>query len=89
MNDELKQHLVMALTTYDRKCANRPGYNRNALGIYFGALDDAMAMIDTGATVRAALLRCYCGRVLSVVLKAAGEPTFTHAEEMAQPLTRD
>ncbi len=72
--------LVMALTEYDRKQEGKPGYNRYALPQYLGAAQRAQELVNSGETVRNALIKCFSGRLLSVALKAVGEPKGTDDE---------
>jgi hypothetical protein len=78
---QLRTQLSHALTAYDRRQSSRRGYNPYALAHYFGALHEALAEIETGTTVRATLVGHFCGRLLDVALRAAGEPPSTDAEQ--------
>jgi hypothetical protein len=86
--------LVHAATEYDRRlelaaAKRKHGYfNHYALSHYLEAIADAEAAIVKGATVRAALLGCFNGRLLDVLLKAVGEPKFTREEMLSQSYTR-
>ncbi len=83
---DLNTQLVHAVTEYDRReqrKAARHGYrfNHYALAHYLGACADVAAEVKAGAPVRQALVSHFCGRLLDVVLRAAGEPKSTDAEQ--------
>ena len=65
-----KQKLVKALTEYDRKQSTRRGYNHHALALYFEALDEAMAQVEKGRSIQAALRSVFNDRVLDICLRA-------------------
>lgn len=77
---DTRTKILIALTEYDRKQSTKKGYNRFALGMYCQALQNTMAEIESGSTIRAALKHNFCGRLLDVCLKAAGEPLATKDE---------
>lgn len=80
----IKDKLISALTQYDEKQSKRKFYNPHALGIYFQRVDEVMADIERGATVRQALLAGFNDRLLDVCLKAVGEKPFTKEEMYRQ-----
>jgi hypothetical protein len=80
MDATLHARLLMAVTEYDRKQQGKSGYNHYALPQYLGAVQRAIEMIDSGESVRNSLITCFSGRLLSTVLKAAGEPKGTKEE---------
>lgn len=75
-------HLLLAhaVTAYDRKQETKKGHNPYAIAHYLHAVDDAVALIEKGSTVRAALLATFNDRLLDVALKAVGEAPFTRDE---------
>jgi hypothetical protein len=73
--------LLMALTEYDVKQSRKKGYNPYALSHYMTALGEATSMMESGVTLRTALLKNFCGRLLDVCLKSVGEPTSTKQEQ--------
>jgi hypothetical protein len=82
---DLRTKLVMAVTEYDRKEEAKGGYyNRYALPQYLGAVGDAVEEINSGTPVREALNSHFNGRLLTVVLKAAGEKRQTNQEADTQ-----
>ncbi len=76
----LHQSLVHAATSYDRRQQKKRHYNYHALPLMLQAIDRAEEQIKAGATIRAALISQFCGRLLDVFLKAAGEPPSTREE---------
>lgn len=82
----IRDKLISALTQYDEKQSKRKFYNPHALGIYFERVDDVMADIERGATVRQALLAGFNDRLLDVCLKAVGEQPFTKEEMQGQTM---
>ena len=80
MNELTHARIVNALTTYDRKASTRKFHNPYALGQYFQALENAEDQVKEGATLREALVANFCGRLLDVVLRSAGEPVSTKQE---------
>lgn len=89
MIDARTRHaLLHALTSYDRRqeaAARRPGryHNPYALAHYCGALQRTDERVAAGLTLREALVMSFCGRLLDVVLRAAGEPLSTDSEQRA------
>lgn len=81
--DALTRHKIThALTVYDEKESRKKYHNINALSLYFASLQDTVEpALAKGATLRQALCRGFCGRLLDVVLKAVGEPKSTDAEQ--------
>jgi hypothetical protein len=80
MNELTHFRIVNALTSYDRKASTRKFHNPYALGQYFQALECAEAQVDGGATLRDALVKNFCGRLLDVVLRSVGEQVSTKQE---------
>lgn len=82
MPPEINARITHALTQYDIRASKRPGHSIWAPSHYFRALETAEArMRDEGMTLRQALVKSFTGRLLDVVLKAAGEPASTDAEQ--------
>lgn len=81
MSAMLHHKLIHAATEYDRRQQGKRGYNVYALGHYLGAIERAEQDIDAGATVRAALVASFNGRLLDTMLKAAGESISTDSEQ--------
>ena len=79
--DYIHSKLSLALTAYDRKQSARPGYNRYAIAHYLHAIHEAVAEIEAGKPVRAALVDHFCGRLLDIALRAVGESKSTDAEQ--------
>lgn len=82
----LHDRLIAAATAYDRKQSTKRGYNPYALGIYFERIDAVCQDIDHGKPVRQALLDGFNDRLLTIMLKAAGESDFTAAESTSSPI---
>ncbi len=80
----LHDKLLAAIMEYDRKEATKRGYNSFALGIYIERLHDVDADIAAGANVREAIVAGFCGRLLTRLLKAAGEATDTREDQMSK-----
>lgn len=83
-----RARLVNAVTEYDRKQQGKRGYNHYALGHYCNAIQNVAEDMEEGRNIRAALLRCFNGRLLDVCLKAVGEAKFTMEEMHNQPICR-
>ena len=81
MIDTIHYKLLHAVTDYDRKQSTEPGYNVYALSLYLGAIDRAERRIEEGQSLRQALVASFTGRLLTVVLKAVGEPKATDTEQ--------
>lgn len=81
--------LMSALVKYDQRQARGKSYNPYAIGQYMGAVQDALRMFGQGlagavepsAAMRAALVRCFTGRLLDVVLRAVSLPPSTRDEQ--------
>ncbi len=82
MDRTIKARIVSALTGYDNKQAsNKRGlYNPWALPQYFKAVDAAEERIAGGKDLRTAICYSFNGRLLDVVLKAAGLAKATNDE---------
>lgn len=76
----IKHKLLHAVTQYDRKQSTKANYNHHALGIYMQRVDDVVADILSGATVRQAIIAGFSGPLCNAVLKAVGEPKVTQDE---------
>lgn len=72
--EELKFRLIHGLTAYDQRQSTKRGYNRYALGIYLGRVDDICADVERGADIASAIRRGFSGAVLRAACKAAGVP---------------
>jgi len=81
MIDTIHYNLLHAVADYDRKQSTEPGYNVYALSLYLGAIDRAERRIEEGQSLRQALVASFTGRLLTVVLKAVGEPKATDTEQ--------
>lgn len=82
----IKDKLVFALTTFDRKQSARKGWNPYALGQYFARIDEVCQEIDNGKTPRQALLAGFSDRVLDVCLLSIGEKPATKDEVLNGPI---
>jgi len=76
----IRERLISAVTAYDARQAKGKYWNPHALPIYFERVDDVMADIAKGATLRAALCAGFSDRLLDHCLKAMGEKPFTRDE---------
>ena len=81
----LHDRLISAATAYDRRCEAAEVRQRVSVNIYrlahvFGGIERAEQRLAKGATVREALCASFNGRLLDVMLKAAGEPKGTLGE---------
>jgi hypothetical protein len=70
----LEETLIHAVTAYDRRRANRKGYNHYALAQYMSAVDRAIDVHERGQPLRSALHRFFNDRLLDALLNAVGEP---------------
>jgi hypothetical protein len=88
----IKNKLIAAASAYDRRRANKPGYNIYALAQYFTRIDEVLTDIDAGATPRAALLAAFSDRLLDALLVGIGEPKHVKEEKQSgwsyQPAAR-
>ena len=80
----IKQTLIHAVTAYDRKQANKRGYNVYALGQYLARVDEVLADIDAGANTFDAINAGFCGPLLAHVIK-----TVEKAHPDLAPATHD
>lgn len=80
---ELCHALQHAVTRYDRKQENKRGYNRYALAIYLGRVDEVFNRMAEGSNLRDAICRTYNDRLVDHVLKAVHEQPMTKEERMA------
>ena len=80
MNIVQHAKILNALTKYDEKQSRRKFYNSYAFGQYCGALQNTQRHCDNGVHIRDALLNCFCGRLLDVVLKSVGMSIATASE---------
>lgn len=65
-----RDKLIHAATEYDRKQSTRRGYNPYALSQYFAAIDETMAQVDKGVSIKTALAENFNDRLLTVLVKA-------------------
>lgn len=88
----LKNKLIAAASAYDRRRAEKAGYNIYALAQYFMRIDEVISDINAGATPRAALLAAFSDRLLDALLVGIGEPKHVKEEKTAawayQPAAR-
>lgn len=69
---ELHSIMVHVVTRFDRRAANRKGYNLYALAQYMRAADAAYELYSQeGATIQRAIGECFNDRLHDAVLKAA------------------
>lgn len=73
MDKKLNWKLTHILTEHDRRESTKKHYNRFALPQYFMALKAAEEYIQHGYSVKKALERTFCGRLLNKLLKAVDE----------------
>jgi len=78
--ENLHHRLLHAVTEYDRKQEKRKGYNHYALAQYIGRLQEIEKDIAAGMSVREALVSGFNGRLLDILLKAAGEDSFNDSD---------
>lgn len=86
--DTMRAKLLTALTQYDIRESKKRFHNPYAMSHYCGALDHTMRLVEAGRTPRAALIGCFCGRLLDVCLKAIGEAKATAGEQQGR-ITRE
>jgi|TARA_R110000787_G_scaffold258991_1_gene364211 hypothetical protein len=79
--------LVHAATQHDIKEARKKYHNIYALAQYLTRINEVEDNIAAGASVRAALIAGFSGRLLSCLLKAVGEPPFSAKEVATQGYT--
>jgi hypothetical protein len=79
--DSVHAALVHAATDYDRKEEKKRYHNIYALSQYLERIAEVERDIERGATVRAAILAGFSGRLCDVMLRAVGEKRFTKAED--------
>jgi hypothetical protein len=72
--------LAHAAVEYDRKQIGKPGFNLYALSHYLQAIERVESIVAAGQSLREAILCCFTGRLLGVMLKAVGEPKATTEE---------
>ena len=80
----LHDKLILAVMVYYQRQSTTRHYNAYALGIYFERIEAVCADIEAGKPVRDAILRGFNDRLLTVMLKAAGEQDFTATESAKQ-----
>lgn len=78
--NETHAALVSALTQFDLKQSTKPGYNKWALAIYIGRVDDIMKDVAAGADLRAAVVAGFTGQPLAVCLRALKLPSAGSSE---------
>lgn len=74
---ELRGRLIDAYMRYDEKEYVKPGYNRHAMAICLGRVDEVVADVERGTPVRAAICAGFNGRLATALLKSVGEPRWT------------
>lgn len=72
MDEKIRFKIVHALTEHDRKQSTKKGYNPYALGIYLDAVHHIDDCVKRGISLEDAICDAFCGRLLTLVLKAAG-----------------
>lgn len=72
--DALHETLITAATRFDRAQEGKRDYNRYAMAIYFGRIDEAISEIANGKSVARALYDNFNDRLLTVLEKAANVP---------------
>ena len=80
VHDALK--IQTALVKYDERQAKRKYYNAYAMGHYMQALGNAKEYMKEGDTLRQAVCKSFCGKLLDVVLKAVGETPSLKTEQV-------
>jgi hypothetical protein len=76
---EVHTRVIMALTTWDRKQASKPSYNRYALAQYCRAVAEIEKDMERH-TARQAILATLSGRLANLALAAIGQPKATENE---------
>lgn len=85
---DFRTRLVMALTEYDRKQANRRGHNPNALALYFQSVqENVMPALAKGASKGKAIAEGFIpgsgvARHVARAMLKAGELTAAEAEAL-------
>ena len=64
-----KEKLIHLLTRWDEKQSKTKHYNPYALGIYFQAADEVVAMMESGKPLCVALAKCFNDRLLTFLEK--------------------
>lgn len=77
---DTRARMLMAVTAYDRRRENKPGYNPYALPQYCAALQLVDKKVAAGDTLRVAITSSFIDRLQDAVLKAAGLPKGTTDE---------
>lgn len=72
MNPRTHQAILSALVAYDERRKGKSGHNPYFLAHACGALQRAEEKITAGMTLAEALADSFCGRLLTIVEKAAG-----------------
>jgi len=75
---ECRLVVLNAVTEYDQKQANKPGYNIYALPQYIAKLDDFQAFLEQGISLKRAIMKCYLGRLMTFVGKQFGIKYTSH-----------
>jgi len=69
---ECKVVVLNAVTEYDQKQAGKPGYNPFALAQYIAKLEDFQALLESGVTIKRAIMKCFIGRLMTKVGREFG-----------------
>lgn len=80
MNEFRYAQLVQAITKFDANDHTAAKYNRYALPQYLARLEEIRADVDSGRSLRSAIIAGFCGRLQHVCLRAVGEPASTLKE---------
>ena len=75
-----RERIVQYLTMYDIKQSKKKYYNKNALSIYFGALEIFDDVLRREKNLRKAILSAYCGQLADFLLKQFGMEKMTEQE---------
>ncbi len=75
--------LVSTVTQYDIKESKKKYYNIYALAQYLNACDNIKTDVESGKSLRAAIVSNLCGRLCDTCLRAVGEPIQTMDERRA------
>ncbi len=80
---QLRSTLAHAVTRYDMKQAGKRGYNRYALGMYLGAVQDICSELrdHPEKETRAVIVAHFNGRLLDHCLRACGFAVSTRDEQ--------
>ena len=62
---ECRLAVLNSVTEYDRKQAGKPGYNPFALAQYIAKLEDFQTLLESGVTIKRAIMKCFVGRLMT------------------------